>query len=411
MGKADVRSADTANEKKRKKKKKKKNNKLLDDPAGKFDELPLEKRRKKGPGKDVIGESSDFYFEKLEGQDLTIHKVETSKDMIKQPPLAADERKIIPPLGSSVVISGKSGSGKSTLLQNLITDGRFYGKSKIKPDGWFDKMFLFSPTAGSDDVLRSLGIPKNHVFTDLKEAPDLLKVIQESQKSKLEGGNKAHKVDQFLVIFDDIIGDVEFMNTEEFVKMFYMVRHLNCTTMICTQHFNRVPKICRLQASFIHFFAGSAAEVEVLTEQFAPPLYSKKEFIHLVNEATKGDHAFLTICMKVGWKYRFRRNLDEFIHLPRLEDDEEEDSDKENKDKDKTNKNSTISEEQEAQRTAEMQRIGKSSPGFYETPKQVRANVKALVAYYKAKSDGQNEQARRVLGEWAHKGPRGRIVF
>lgn len=259
-----------------------------------------------------------FQFETHANDDLLIQPVPTSKDKIDQPELAKDDNMYIPPLGSSVIISGKSGSGKSTLLSNFITDGRFYGPSEEKPNGWFDKIFLFSPTANGDDIQKSLGIQADHVFTDLSEGPELLEVILDSQQEKLDKGDGADKVKQFAIIFDDVIGDTKFMNDKQFVRCFYQVRHVNCTTFICTQHFKRVPKVCRLQANFIFFFQGSQAEVEMVTEEFAPPQYTKKEFKQLVVECTQEKYSFMTINMKVGWEKRFRRNLNEFVNLDRL---------------------------------------------------------------------------------------------
>ena len=252
------------------------------------------------------------------GVSLDVSPIETSKDKIEQPFLAEHEKMFIPPLGSSVIISGKSGSGKSTLLANLMKDERFYGPSKEKPAGWFDKVFLFSPTANGDDVQKSLNIPKNHVFTDLDEAPQLLQVILDTQQTKLDKGAGADKVPQYCIIFDDVIGDTKFMNEKSFSRCFYQVRHVNCTTFICTQHFMRVPKVCRLQANFVFFFQGSASEVHIITDDFAPPLYSKNEFASLVADATGEKYSFLTVNMKVGWDLRFRKNLDEFIILKRL---------------------------------------------------------------------------------------------
>lgn len=266
------------------------------------------KRSKTGPG---------FYFEESVGG-LEIGVIETSKDKIDQPDLAKDEKMYIPPLGSSIIISGKSGSGKSTLLANLLKDPRFYGPSEKRPQGWFNKIFLFSPTANGDDIQKSLDIPANHVFTDLDEAPELLKVILDSQQMKLDKGEGAQNVDQFAVIFDDVIGDVVFMNSKEFTRCFYQVRHVNCTTFICTQHFTRVPKVCRLQANFIFFFQGGASEVEIVVDEFAPPLYTKNEFREMIMEATRDRFSFLTINMKVGWDLRFRNNLDRFIVLDRF---------------------------------------------------------------------------------------------
>jgi len=243
--------------------------------------------------------------------DLAIKPISTSKDKIKQPELAEHEDMYIAPIGSSVIISGKSGSGKSTLLANLLKDKRFY-------KGFFDRIFWISPTASGDDIQRSLNIPKKDVFTDLEEAPEVLSVILDSQAEKLSKGGGAHKVPQYAIIFDDVIGDVTFMNSPEFTKCFYQVRHVNCTTFICTQHFKRVPRICRLQANFVHFFQGSQSEVETIVEDFSPPCYSKNEFRQVVHDATKEKFSFITINMKLGWDKRFRRNLDDFIQLDRL---------------------------------------------------------------------------------------------
>ena len=161
--------------------------------------------------------------------DLEIKPIETKKDDIKQPRLAEAKEMWIAPLGSSVIICGKSGSGKSTLLVNLLTQERFY-------KGFFKKTFIFSPTANGDDIQKQLGIPKHRVFTDIDEAPELLEMILESQKKKLEDST-ADKVDQYCIIFDDIIGETKFLNDRSFTKCFYQVRHVNCTTFICTQHF------------------------------------------------------------------------------------------------------------------------------------------------------------------------------
>lgn len=267
----------------------------------------------------ISEDATGYAFNVDSSHDLDIKEVPTSKDKIQQPELADDPKMYIPKLGFSVIVSGKSGSGKSTLVTNLFTDPRFYGPSPEKPKGWFDKVFLFSPTANGDDVQKALNIPKNHVFTDLEEGVELLEVILDSQAGKIEKADGADKVPQFAILFDDIIGDTQFMTEKAFTRCFYQVRHVNCTTFLCTQHFNRVPRVCRLQANFIFFFQGSQSEVETIVEEFAPPQYSKKEFRQLLTEATgKGKFDFLTINMKVGWDLRFRRNLNEFISLDRL---------------------------------------------------------------------------------------------
>lgn len=320
-------------------------------------------------------------IEKIEGEDLQINKIETSKDLIKQPRLAEDERKVIPHIGASIVINGKSGSGKSTLLTNLITGPQFFGKSLERPDGWFDEIFLFSPTADGDDVQKALGIKKEHVYTDLDEAPELINVILSTQKEKLAGGGKAHKVKQFCIIFDDVIGETQFMNTKEFLQTFYMVRHRNCTTFICSQHYKRIPKVCRQQASFVFFFAGSQAEVETVVEDFSPPLYSRKEFADLVNYATADKHSFLTVCMKVDPRLRFRKNLDEILTLDRFSNEHEPEEAK-----------------KKVERKKKTSGLATKSQICEDKGNEFHRNLQAVIKHLIKKHE-QHEQTRTVLGE------------
>ena len=268
-----------------------------------------DKKRACVPEKDEKMEVDRYTRDVYKGIDVSIRPIETSKDKIKQPNLATKEYDmLIPPLGSSVIMSGKSGSGKSTLLARLLLEKQFY-------KGFFDKIFLFSPTANGDDIQKELNIPKKHVFTDLDEAPQLLEVILKSQKKKLEN-TPAHKTQQYAIIFDDVIGNTKFMNSNEFTQCFYQVRHVCCTTFICTQHFKRVPRVCRLQANFVFYFRGSQSELETLVEDFAPPTMTTNEFRQLVFNATSGKgYDFLTINMKVPWGTRFRKNLGHIIQI------------------------------------------------------------------------------------------------
>ena len=234
---------------------------------------------------------------------------ETSKDDIEQP--IEVEEEVLPPLGASILLCGKSGSGKSTLLASLINDenNRFYKE-------YFDKVFLFSPTGHGDDIQSHYGIPENHVFTDLDEAPELLELIIKTQRDKIKRSNNA-KTAQYAVVFDDIIGDTKFMNSKQFSQCFYMCRHANVTTFICTQHYKRVPRICRQQASLICFFRCSRNEVELIAEEFSPPFCSKRSFMGMIDTATQEPFSFFTINMKCEWEKRFRKNLFPILPIPR----------------------------------------------------------------------------------------------
>jgi hypothetical protein len=231
----------------------------------------------------------------------------TTKDDIENPQEVQDE--IIPPLGSSLLLCGKSGSGKSTLLATLINDEhkRFYTDR-------FDKLFLFSPTAEGDDIQKQYGINSRFVYTDLADAPSLIKLIHDAQRTKVKEHGSA-RAPQYAIIFDDVIGDTKFMNSKEFTQCFYQTRHVNCTTFICTQHYKRVPRVCRMQANFVCFFRMGQSEVEMVSEEFAPPLMPKKQFMSMIDTATSIPYSFFTINMKVDWETRFRQNLYPVIPL------------------------------------------------------------------------------------------------
>ena len=209
-----------------------------------------------------------------------------------------------------MLLVGKSGSGKSVLCANLVADKRFFGGSKS-----FDLIFSFSPTGLSDDIQLSLKIPESHVFTDLvKEGIPALQKIQTFQEKEVKEKG-ASKAKQILLLFDDCIQSNDFMKSPAFIKCFTLNRHINCTVMLCSQHFKKVPRVCRLQASFLCFFAISNSEAETLTEEFAPPRMTKKQFMRLIDDTLTEQYNFLTINMKAPWEQRFRKNLSEVINL------------------------------------------------------------------------------------------------
>ena len=243
---------------------------------------------------------------------LKIVKYSTNKHSIKQRPLM--EQNVIPTHASAVVFCGRSGSGKSNLLVNLADRKEYYGRTnKNNPkSGYFDLVFLFSPTCHNDDLPKYLDIPPNRMFDRNFEPP--LKHIIETQRGIIEkkGLDKAPKI---LIIFDDIISQRKFMNTEFFTQMYIQNRHLGISTWVCTQSFNKIPRVCRLQANNLFIFAGSGSETEILTQEFCPAHTSKKDFEKLIKHATNERFNFLHINMRADPAERFRRNLDTILSI------------------------------------------------------------------------------------------------
>ena len=237
--------------------------------------------------------------------DLSIRPIPTSKDKIKQPFLA--EANVIPKINTSSLFVGASGSGKTTLVANLLTRADMLKNV-------FDRTFLISPTAKTDDIQKFLDLPEDDIIDNLKEAPAFLSEIMAEQVVEIEAKG-AHKAPKYLVIYDDVISNPEFLKTDEFVRSFVMNRHFNFTTMICSQSYKGIPRKCRLQARHIFYFKGSESENETIMEDRAPPNFSKNMGLELVEAATKDKFSFLHIHMGVDMADRYRRNLRDIIDI------------------------------------------------------------------------------------------------
>lgn len=237
--------------------------------------------------------------------DLSIKRIETSKDDIKQPYLA--EMKVIPKITGRVIAVGHSGCGKSTLLANLLTR-----RDMLK--NAFDRRILISPTAETDDIQKLLNIPSSDIVTDIKKAPEFLRSLQEEMKASIKevGAARAPKT---LVYFEDAASDGDLKHSKEFVDSFILSRHYNFTVFVCTQSYNLLPRVCRLQASNIFFFGGAMSEMEVLAEDRAPPGFIRKRMVELIKDATIEPYSFLHINMNAELKERYRKNLDELYVL------------------------------------------------------------------------------------------------
>lgn len=247
---------------------------------------------------------------------LDIIAYPTNKANIQQRPMM--DADIIPRHPSAVIFNGKSGSGKTNLMVNLMSRPEFYGKSKVNSNkhktekGYFDVIFLFSPTAnGGDDLVKFLEIPKKRIFTDFDTTKlDKILDLQDSIVSD-KGLDKSPKM---LIIFEDCQSDAKFMANKSFLRCYIQGRHMNISTFLCGQSWNLTPRKCRLQANNIFFFPSSNSEIEILLKEFCPPHTSKEEFLKMVKYATSTPYNFLHINMRKPPNERFRHNLKDIIN-------------------------------------------------------------------------------------------------
>jgi len=242
-------------------------------------------------------------------EDLKIIKFSTDKSLIEVRPYQASY--IIPKHPFRLILTGRSGSGKSNLLVNLMKKSIFYGRTDPSDEksGYFDLVFLFSPTAGiGDDLVAHLDIPSQRIYTDPSTYLARLNHIFETQDALIKSGGIA-KSPKILCIFDDIQSATKFMNSDAFTKLFIAGRHSNISIIVAIQSWTRLPRVLRLQASNIMLFPSSNSEVELLADEYTPPGSSKREFMGLVQHATREPYNFLHINNQSP-DNKYRKNLD-----------------------------------------------------------------------------------------------------
>lgn len=242
---------------------------------------------------------------------LKIVPFKTNKEGIEQRKLMKEG--IIPKHPSAVLFNGRSGSGKSNLLVNLFRP-QFYGRTDPQDEktGYFQLIFLFSPTCHNDDLAKYLQLPEKRMFD--KNYEKALQHIVETQR-QLVARMGIDKAPRILCVFDDIQSQRKFMNSPFFTLCFIQNRHINISTWVACQSFTRLPRICRLQANNLFVFAGSNSETEILAEEFCPARTSKKQFIELLKHATNKRYDFLYIDMRADPEKRFKRNLDTILTI------------------------------------------------------------------------------------------------
>jgi len=239
---------------------------------------------------------------------IVIEAIPTTKNKVKTSEMM--DSHVIPKHPFRGILSGCSGSGKSNLLINLLTNKKFY-------KNYFDVIFLISPTAGHlDDSYKALEKAKMKtmlcVINDI--TPDVIEDIMDKNK-KLILDMKVHKAPRILMCYDDIISDRKLMNSKSFLHSFVASRHYNASVLICTQRYNSVPRVCRLQANCVFFFKGTCSEQERVSEEYCPPNWKKKEFELVVNHCVAEPYAFFYFNGQADAKHRYRKNLTEILEL------------------------------------------------------------------------------------------------
>jgi hypothetical protein len=179
--------------------------------------------------------------------------------------------------------------------------------------GFFDKIYLFSPTCEIDDLAKHLKLKKEFLIS--KPSEERLDQILNDQDNliKKKGIEAVGKSSKVLIIFDDIISDPRFLKSDAMIKLATMGRHFLISSIINTQSYTKIPRAVRLQANALILFPSSNNEIKLLCDDTCPPHCSKKTFMKLIEYATSGKHDFLFINNFEPVETRFRKSFEEYL--------------------------------------------------------------------------------------------------
>lgn len=188
------------------------------------------------------------------------------------------------------LVVGRKRSGKTTLALNLLETPEAIGGLKKK----FNKIWLISPTANSDEKLKDLvdELKEDNQFFDSfdnnvqKEIMDRIKDYNNEWKQSKKKGRPHH-----LVIYDDCLAFLPHNKKKgQFFNSFMTnQRHLKSSSMILAQRLNELNPLIRSQADVVSYFRqDNPKEDKIFSETYGCPM----EDIH---ECTKEPHSFITM--------------------------------------------------------------------------------------------------------------------
>jgi hypothetical protein len=236
--------------------------------------------------------------------ELKVHVASTGKDGIIQPEACKDN--ILPKLHCSYLVIGKSGSGKSIAYVHLI-------KSKSLLGGVFNEKYYFIGSL-DDTFTKNIKIPDKNVIKDF----DLSKLqnIIDKQKDiiKKKGIAAASKTNSILIVFDDILSQPRFLKSDLVLKLVTECRHYLITCIFNTQSYTKIPRTIRINCRGLMLFPSNRNEMEKFSDEQCPPRMSKKQFIKLLDYATKEQYNFCFMNMDSPTEDMIRKNFDTIIN-------------------------------------------------------------------------------------------------
>tara|TARA_R110002012_G_scaffold8356_5_gene38546 strand:- start:539 stop:1462 length:924 start_codon:yes stop_codon:yes gene_type:complete len=236
---------------------------------------------------------------KEEEMDLKVYPIDIDESKLNQ-----GEPKY--PLSSPVhlhLVIGRVKAGKSLLVSNLYLSERFF-----KDD--FETRILVSTTAFNDAINQHMIKEFDFIFTDYSE--ELLnEIVKMIEKDEGDG--------RFLILFDDIIGNVNFSRgrTDAISSLITKFRHIGngevegkLSICLTTQYFKYISTIARNNAT-AYYIMGTFPEGELkkMSESLSFFGGGDKEFLEIYNRSRQEEYDFTYLSVEHLEARRNHENL------------------------------------------------------------------------------------------------------
>ena len=196
-------------------------------------------------------------------------------------------------LSFRLIIVGKSFlSGKSTVILNLLLRDNFYKNSF---DG--ENIYIVSNNK-MDNKMKILKTEKeipDANFMDFSEQ-NLEAIYDKVEDECMEAVADNKKPVNALIVLDDCAfgGGLKEKINGTLARISCNGRHINLSMIVTSQKYTQLATVIRTNASGAILFGNSAKELDLMADDLNY-LESKKDFIKLFRQATKGRNKFLCV--------------------------------------------------------------------------------------------------------------------
>jgi len=218
------------------------------------------------------------------------------KPLVKEDSIKWDYPTIpIPPF--RLIVVSPSNSGKSVLISNMISSKSFPYRDYFK-----DNIFIFSPTFNMGSMTGIDNVKKHNIFDSFDT--NIVNSIIAEQKDLVETYGKK-KSSPILLIFDDVISDLDAKRKEFLKRAYFSLRHYNGSIILLSQQYKAVLKSVRLNCSdTILFEVSNESELQNISEE---QNIEKDRFLNIYDYATQVQpYSFLCIRHKHPKRTRYQ---------------------------------------------------------------------------------------------------------